>query len=106
MSQKWRRSRDIISGQYITLSLIIIPTPNNCLWFNQKLAEHGKCALLLKRSLERIALLLVTFENKQKRTKKKKIDLIELPCRNQTTFTTSEPVHCEWDLSQSGGQLA
>lgn len=66
MSQKWRRSRDIISGQCITLLLIIIPTPNNFLWFNWKLAKYGKCALLLKRSLERIALLLVTFENRQK----------------------------------------
>lgn len=46
MSQKWRRSRDIISGQYIALSLIIMPTPSNFLWFNQKLAEYGKCTLV------------------------------------------------------------
>lgn len=30
----------------VNILLIIIPTPNNCLHFNQKLVECSKCALV------------------------------------------------------------
>ena len=58
---------------------------------------------LFRRSLQSIALLLVTFEN-QKMTqpkKKKKKDLFELPCRNHL-WGQWACRWCKWDLSWPG----
>lgn len=83
-SQEWKKSRDVTNGQCISLPLIIIPTPNNCLHFNQEASRVWHICPCYSTGLWKASFWLCNFEN-QKMTQPKKwfdgITLQKLPLK-------------------------
>lgn len=82
-----------------SLSLIIIPTPNNCLHFNQETSQMWQMCPCYSTSLWKAMLCyLQLLKTKNDSTKK----MIWLNYLVEITFKTSEPVNCKWDLNHPG----
>jgi hypothetical protein len=82
ISQKQRRGRDTISGHYVTLSLIMISAPNNCLHFNRNLVKGDKCVLATQEVSGKLCSAVCDSWKPKKEKKMIQLDLIELPYRN------------------------
>lgn len=98
-SQEWRRSGDVISGQYISLSLILIPTPIIVSISTRKPVKCDKCALVTQQVSGKHHSATCNFRKPKNDSIKK---IIWLNYLVEITFKANEPVNFKWYLNYPG----